>query len=298
MYAVIDIGSNTIRLSMYERTENSIKLLLNQKVMAGLAGEVNKNGALNQAGIEKAIDALLSFKSILKNMKVRDVFVFATASLRNITNTDEALSQIETKTGFSIDVITGKAEAEFAFLGVTHFISVPSGIVIDIGGGSTELVFYKNHNIEKSLSLPIGSLNMFSRFVSGIYPKKKEINEIEKHVLNYITDVKVKNKYSVICGVGGSIRGARKLNNEIKKINHSNREIDMSDLKQLTKAFKEDKEESTKKILKVAPDRIHTLVPGITILDTIAKRYNCKKIVTSDYGVREGYLYSKLFIEN
>ncbi len=298
MYAVIDIGSNTIRLSIYQKTQNSIKLLLNQKNMAGLAGEVNKHGALNQSGIDKAVDALRDFKIILNNMQVKDVFVFATASLRNITNTDEAVSRIETVTGFNIDVITGKEEAEYAFLGVTHFISIPTGIVIDIGGGSTELVFYKNGNIEKSLSLPIGSLNMYSRFVKGIFPKEKEILEIEKHVKNYIQDVKVKNKYKVICGVGGSIRGARKLNNEIRKLNHFNREIEISDLRLMTKDFIQNKKESTRNILKVSPDRIHTLVPGITILDTIAKRYNCEKIITSDYGVREGYLYSKLFIEN
>ncbi len=298
MYAVIDIGSNTIRLSIYEKTKESIKLLLNQKVMAGLAGEVSDNGALNQNGIDKAVDALRDFKSILNNMKIKEVFVFATASLRNITNTDEALNQIETQTGFNIDIITGKSEAEYAFLGVTHFISVPSGIVIDIGGGSTEMVFYKNGEIEKSLSLPIGSLNMYSRFVKGIFPKEKEIKEIEKHVEYFIKDIKVKNKYKVICGVGGSIRGAKKLNNEIKKLNHSNREIDMAHLKELNKNFIENKKQSTKNILKISPDRIHTLVPGITILNTIAKKYDCEKIITSDYGVREGYLYSKLFLEN
>ncbi len=297
MYAVIDIGSNTIRLSIYKKTEKSIKLLINQKFTAGLAGAVNKKGELTKDGMNRAVEALSDFKVILNNMKVKDIFVFATASLRNITNTDAAVQFIQNKTGFVIDIITGLKEAEYAFIGATHFLSLASGIVIDIGGGSTELVFYKHGEIEKSLSLPIGSLNLYTKHVNDLLPNEKEFKKLEKVIDDFISMVNVKNKYKVICGVGGSIRAAKKLNNELNDNHKSNREITKSELAVMMEGFKKDKNKAVKDILKVAPDRIHTLIPGMTILDMIAKKYKCEKIIVSEYGVREGYLYTKLFLE-
>ena len=88
MYGVIDIGSNTIRLCIYEAAGGDINLLFNNKNTAGLAGYV-KNGALTQKGIKKACSVLKQYKATVKNLPVEKLFVFATASLRNITNTDE-----------------------------------------------------------------------------------------------------------------------------------------------------------------------------------------------------------------
>ena len=102
IYGIIDIGSNTIRLSIYRCEENEkVTRLINKKTMAGLASYV-KNGEITKSGIKKACEVLNEYKEIIENLKIEKSFVFATASLRNFTNTDAAVLAIKEKTGFDL----------------------------------------------------------------------------------------------------------------------------------------------------------------------------------------------------
>ena len=122
MYSVIDIGSNTIRLTVYQVEEGQIQTVFHEKSTAGLAGYVTEKGKLSRAGIERAITALERFQSILQKLSIEQVAVFATASLRNIVNTDEALECIERRTGFRVEVISGEKEALLDYVGATYLL--------------------------------------------------------------------------------------------------------------------------------------------------------------------------------
>lgn len=115
-YGVIDVGSNTIRLVIYEVKENRIESLFSNKNTAGLIGYVN-DGELSRKGIRKACDVLNSLQKVAAHAQVEKLYVFATASLRNIANTKEAVEEIEKETGLDIDVISGHDEAELDFEG-------------------------------------------------------------------------------------------------------------------------------------------------------------------------------------
>lgn len=297
MYGVIDIGSNTIRLSIYRKTDKSFKLMLNKKSMAGLAGYVDKRGNLSQKGIKKAVQVLKNFNQILHNIDVQNVFVFATASLRNIENTKEAIAIINEQTGFDIDLVSGEQEAIYDFTGATHLLDLQDGIMIDVGGGSTELVFYKDKQIKRAFSMPIGSLNLYTKHVRDILPTDDEIAEIKETIKTELKRLHMEENSQIICGVGGTVRGALRLNNEINNIPPDNRIIEVKNLQNMLGKFSADRAYSIKKIIKIVPDRIHTIIPGMTILETVAKKYGSEKIIVSEYGIREGYLYTKLFIE-
>ena len=120
MYCVIDIGSNTIRLVIYRVEDGRIKPILNNKYAAGLAGYVDKNGSLRPAGIEKAVTVLREFRQTLDMLPECEVFPFATASLRNIDNTDEVLQAIEASCGFQVRVLSGKEEALYDYHGAVR----------------------------------------------------------------------------------------------------------------------------------------------------------------------------------
>lgn len=298
MYGIIDIGSNTIRLSIYKQTETSFELMLNKKIMAGLAGFVEKDGCLSEDGINKAITSLLHFKKILTYIQVQEVFVFATASLRNVTNTDEAIRTIEETTGFTIDLVSGKQEAIYDFVGATHFMDLKDGLLVDIGGGSTELVVCKDGKIQVALSLPFGSLNLYSNHVSDIIPTEKEMSKIKRVVEQELSRIKISGNYKIICGIGGSIRGTRRLCNAVFGTTpEQGKTIHTKQVTELLEKFSENRKKAISRTIKTLPDRIHTIIPGMIILETIAKKYDSKQIIASDYGVREGYLYTKLFGE-
>ena len=155
MYAIIDIGSNTIRLVLYKIENNQIKSLLNKKSPAGLAGYINKDRCLKKSGIRKAVAVLSEFREILDHMTIQEVFPFATASLRNINNAPEVLEAIRENCGFEVRILSGEEEAIFDYYGALQAMEIDKGLLTDIGGGSTELVFYQDHTIQRATSLPV-----------------------------------------------------------------------------------------------------------------------------------------------
>ena len=149
-YAVIDIGSNSICLVAYEINENNFKTLFKEKIMAGLAGYVKK-GILTDEGIEKACSSLNEFKHILESLSISQCSVFATASLRNISNTEDAVEKIYSLTGFKTEVVSGYDEAVFSCKGAMKDTDMENGVFIDIGGGSTEIAVLDKNEITQAV---------------------------------------------------------------------------------------------------------------------------------------------------
>lgn len=292
-YGIIDVGSNSIRLSVYrlDPEDNQVYPQFKEKVMAGLAGHV-ENGFLTEKGIKKAIDALIQFRWVLQNLRIDEVYVFATASLRNVKNTEDALSKIKEATGFEIDVISGKQEATLDFIGATQLIDLQEGILVDIGGASTEIVQFEDGEIIQAVSLPIGSLNMYKKHVSGLIPTKSERKAIKKQVKDEIenSSINTEKEFVNICGVGGSCRAARSLSYELFETSLDS-EIPTSSIKEMIKEFEDDSKETIDGILQIMPERIHTLIPGLIILNSVTKHFGCEYLTVSNYGVREGYLF-------
>ena len=206
---IVDVGSNTIRLSIYHWEGQTFKLLMNKKEMAGLAGYI-KNGLLSDSGILVACRVLAGFKALLRNFDIADLYVFGTASLRNIVNTEEALETIEAVTGIKVEVLSGADEAAFSFLGATVGGGAPgSGMLADVGGGSTELVAYRDGAITSGCSLPMGSLSLFTKHVSGLFPTKEERKAIRADVKEELEKAKTAGlRCSHLTGVGGTFRAA------------------------------------------------------------------------------------------
>ena len=288
MYGIIDIGSNTIRLVLYDVQDGRIRPMLNKKITAGLAGYVKK-GRMTEKGIKKLIEVLTEFSEILPYIQIKEIFCLATASLRNIENTDEVCTAVKIQCGFDIIVLSGEEEALYDYYGAMQSVNEPAGVVIDIGGGSTEFVFYMENSISKILSIPIGSLTAYSAYVKDIIPTVKERKEIESAMESAMSEIFEKSP-DVICGVGGSIRAAVKVYNEIFPTLPKGR-VQISSLASLLKVRKDI---LAKAILKTAPERIHTFVPGLVLLCTIARKWNIKELTVSTSGVKEGFLTEKL----
>lgn len=297
MYGVIDIGSNTIRLVIYKIEKNQLKPMINKKYTAGLAGYIDSDGAMSQKGIQKLVNTLLELRQIIQNINVQEVFLFGTASLRNITNTEQTLAAVKKYCGYDIDVLTGEQEATFDYYGVIQNPIHSNGLLVDIGGGSTELVFFQNQEIVKAYSLPIGSLNLYTRFVENIIPTDEEAKEIKKEVKKQLQTVEPLGDQDlmvqpVIYGVGGTTRAAAKIISSIagessgKKTGYS-----CDQLKLVLSRLETDEKEVVKHILKAVPERVHTIIPGMITLKTVAGNYGTQTIITSNYGVREGYLH-------
>jgi len=295
LYALVDLGSNSIRMSIYKYDKVNIIPLINKKEMAGLAGYVS-DGKLSQRGIEKAISVLSSFKLILNNFKIKNMHVFATASLRNISNTQQVTDSIKEKLNIKIDVLSGEEEARMDFIGVKYFLNSKEGVLIDIGGGSTEIVVFNNSGIKNLTSLPVGSLNMFVNNVKGMVPEIKEIRKIKKKVNQQLDNLKWDkwDKVQYLNGIGGTVRACFKICSELFYDSKEIEYITPQDVKKVIKLIQNDTLNSYKDIFKIVPERIFTIIPGLIILGEVSKRFSPEKISLSKSGIREGYLVNRI----
>ena len=290
--AIIDLGSNTIRLSIYSVDQtNRFENLLNKKETVGLASYI-ENGSMSENGIIRAISTLNRDKTICDGFGIHDIHVIATAPLRNIDNSDYAIERIQKATGLTIHLLSGEQEATLDFEGAMLCTDIQDGLLIDIGGGSTELVCFKDHKILQAISLPIGSLLGYTKFFKSLTPTKKQIKALKQHFneLLSVTDfIKTQNTTHAI-GVGGSIRAVNKCFKRSYSLN-DNMVLTTKQIKSLYKLIKTMDDDGLNLILKSAPDRIHTIISGMTILMVILDHFDVDDLTISSYGVREGYLY-------
>lgn len=299
IHGIIDIGSSTIRLAIYKVDNGALELLIKKKHTVGLAAYIQDN-IMQPEGIQKACEVLVEFKVFLSNFNITNVVAFTTAALRNVANSKEAVAQIIDHTGIDIMVLSGDEEAAFDFIGATHAMETKDGILIDIGGASTELVSYKDGAILGMISMPIGSLAMHTKHVKGLLPSKEEEATIKNEVVLELEQAVAfkTGSYKNICGIGGTFKGAGKLNNELFSLPDSNQKIQVPCIRQMIDQFECDAEaisnDNLEILLKVVPERIKTIIPGLIILDTLASQFQSETITVSNSGVREGYLYDKV----
>ena len=178
-YAVIDIGSNTMRLSVYSCRGDHVSILFTKKETAGLAGYVT-DGAMTEEGVDQCVTVLKSFQESLLGVRIDGLSVFATASLRNVCNTEDILRTIARRTGIKVVILSGQEEAILDFIGATHSVGMKNGLLIDIGGGSTELTAFSEQTISCAESISIGSLSLYTNYVEELLPTPAEQKAIRR----------------------------------------------------------------------------------------------------------------------
>lgn len=291
VYGIIDIGANSIRLCLYKCEGNKINLVLSKKSTVGLIGYI-ESGALLQKGIQKACSVLNNFNEVILYLNIEHTYVIATASLGNITNFNEVIGQIQENTGFQINLLSGEEEAKLGYLGSSMIITMDSGLYVDISGGSTALVPFANGSIINALSIPYGSLNMSMKYVKGITPHKANILNIKHELRRELKRTKLfeLNAHYDICAAGGTARAARKLYNDIYDLPLDNNVMKIDGFTDIITKYNEERRDIVNRLKQLTPDRLHTVISGIVILQTIAVMSESKFIIVSDYGLREGYL--------
>lgn len=156
--AVIDLGSNSVRLVVYESLARSLVSIFNEKTLCGLGREVQTTGLLAPDAIAKALTSLRRFRALCRVMKVGRVYAIATAACRDASNGPEFIAMAERICGVPITILTGKREAHLSALGVVSGVYKPDGLVGDLGGGSLELIDVRGNRLSRGVTLPLGSL--------------------------------------------------------------------------------------------------------------------------------------------
>ena len=298
LYAIIDIGSNTIRMAIYRIEGGRAEMLMKKKHAVGLAAHV-KHGVMQPSGIDRTVRILNGFRAFLKQFAITNIVAFTTAALRNAKNSAEAVGAIERRTGLSVRVITGDEEAEYDFIGAVHGFAADNGLLIDIGGASTELVAYENRTIATKISLPMGSLAFYTNHVKALLPTATEVTAMRadaETVLQSAESFSALRAASLV-GIGGTFKGASALYNAMFQKSAANTHLETEKLEEMIRYFSPAgalTEKTTILLMKNVPERMHTVIPGLVIADVLANHFHAQEITYSDSGVREGYIYAEI----
>ncbi len=289
---IIDIGSNSIRLVVYDQQKRSPVPIYNEKVMCALGKGLATTGMLNPEGVELAKQALKRFLAMGRNMEITSLYVMATAAIRDAKDGPSFAKYLEETYDIDVDIISGKKEAKLGAYGICSSMYRPQGVTGDLGGGSLELVRVDDGQIADHASLPIGSLRMIDES-KGDRDKLRKLVEKRFADLKWLEDRKVPGFYAI----GGSFRALARMhmaaNNYPLHILHEYK-IDAKNFLSFVRDIAAMPENKLEKFPGSAPRRVPALPGAAIVLEHIIEHARPESIVFSASGIREGYLYEKL----
>ena len=290
LYAVIDIGSSIVKYKIYKYDGKEIEptIIYDQRISLI---SYRKDDKLTKEGLDILLETLGKLKNYSEQLQVDKTYYVATASLRNINNSDEVLSTVKKELNINIKILTGYEEAHHSF-NSTKWIKMPEndGILVDIGGGSSEVSIFEDYTPVEQKSVPIGVITIYQNYVSLLLPTKQEQDEIVKIIREKIKEQKFsKTSKNYLYGIGKSIVTVKKLFKHMGlKIEEST--LDIKDIDYLLNIFSSNTKESYQPLLLVDSERIHTIIPSLLVIKALSCEFNLKKLYVCDVTLQDGII--------
>ncbi len=290
--AVIDIGSNSLRLVVYDAPRRSAHTLLNEKVMCGLGRGLEKTGKLNAEGVALAKENLQRFVALARAVRAARIDVLATAAVRDAEDGADFVNDIEKRFQIRVRVLPGSEEGRLSALGVLSGIPDATGIVGDLGGGSIELAAVGNAKVGSVTTLPIGPLRLIEE-VRNASDDRELKDIIDRHLdsVSWLGRIEEPRFYAV----GGAWRAIARIHME----QHDyplhiiqNYVLPRAEVQNFLDIMARQSRKSLEKISTISRKRLEVVPLAARILARILRRIDAKELVFSAAGLREGHLYS------
>lgn len=297
--AVIDIGTNSTRMLIFREDKKGKMFRVNKSVRYTRMGQdVNKTKRLHSDAIKRNIEALEEYKNIAKDYDVKEMFIFGTSALRDAENSSEFIDLAAQKLNMKVEIVSGKTEAKYGFVGVSQCFENERLLIFDIGGGSTELIYGFGQELIKMKSLNIGSVRSTEAYIKNDPPSVDELKKLNKEALDQLkaslVDYECYKPY-ILVGIGGTATTVSTIKQELKiydseKVHKSI--VTQSELEAIIKDLTSKTVEERSQIVGLEAKRADIIIAGVNILNDILKVTETSSFVTCDYDNLEGAAYS------
>lgn len=297
-YGIIDIGSNSIRLVIYSNGPTGrLHEIENVKAVARLKNDLDNKNRLSDNGIKKLIQILQSFRAVVETYELSKFHCVATATVREARNQEEMMMRVYEKLGWEIQILSEKEEAYYGYLAVIHSMSITEGITIDIGGGSTEVTYFKDRKLKASHSFPFGALTLQS-FFHKIEPRRIQLKKLNTYLKNQFETIDwLKNKFVPLIAIGGSARN-------LVEIHQNKSDYPLAGLHQYAMTEKDLKDvcyflaklnkTELEKVDGLSKDRADTIFPASLVFLSLYQTVASSQFILSRKGLRDGFFYQLL----
>ena len=297
--AIIDLGSNTARLLLVDVKENGHFQIVDQLKEAPRLGEgMERDGFLKPQRIQATIKTLKMFRKLCDVNGIERIIAVATAAVRRAKNQRSFLDEVSATCGIKLRVLSAEEEAVYVYRGVINTMDVPKGLILEIGGGSTKIVYYNRRNLLNYETLPFGAITLTELFNGdGLTPSEQaeKVEEFFTEQLKRIEWLKDVDPEVQLIGVGGSFRNLCRMTKIMKKYplkiihNYVVNDTDFVHVYDLIKSLDLDRK---KKIKGLSTERADILPSALAAISAFKKYLNLGNIVISGSGLRTGMLYN------
>jgi exopolyphosphatase/guanosine-5'-triphosphate,3'-diphosphate pyrophosphatase len=285
LIGIIDIGSNSVRLVVFEPPYCGNRPIFNEKVQCGLGRDLEKNGKLHKGARQSAMHALAGFHSLSKAFQLDDLIVIGTAALRDAKDGQAFVQEAKKKLGIDITVITGDEEARYAALGVKAAFKTAKGVVGDLGGGSLELAVLNKSGVGERISLPLGVLRTMAHEDAKAFIKK-HLDGVPKDILKHKNFYAVGGTWRALAaafvreqkGSGASVAGLNGFKLETSDMLKFSWQIAAQTPEQLVEKYN------------LEHKRANMLPTAALIMHSVLKKLKSEKVIFSNSGLRDGVL--------
>lgn len=298
--AIIDIGSNSIRVVIYQvNVDLTFKIIDQEKSIVRLGSYLNKDNYINNEGVDITVRVLREFKDLCDIYGATEIDAVATEAIRKAKNGKDICNLIKSELGIDIRILSGKEEAFYGYYAVKNTMNEKNAIIIDIGGSSLEITLMKDGRIKEAISLPLGCIPLSVEFNNVLNEKDKK--NLENYIFNQLDKIGwIKGSYNII-GIGGTIRTISKINR--KKTSYPlnlthNYRIDIQELDEIYESIQSMDEIDRRKVKGLAKERIDIFTAPLGAIVSIMKYCNSSNLIISEVGIREGLIYSSILKES
>ncbi|AKL93638.1 bifunctional 3-dehydroquinate synthase/phosphatase AroB [Clostridium aceticum] len=293
-YAAIDIGTNSMRLLLAD-VEGTRILHRSKEINTTRIGQaVDQEGLITKEGMERNLQAFEDFVKKARAYQAEKIFAIATSAVRDAKNGRDFVQAAFDKTGITIEILTGKQEAEMGYRGVLMGLEYldQETLVIDIGGGSTEFILGQGINLQELISENVGAVRMTERVGEGEALEEAIQKEIQAAIERF-----KRKKITQLIGIGGTITTLAALHQELDPYDMEkvhNYSLCIEDIDTIKEKLAVLTIEERRKLKGIHPKRADIIVAGVTILQVIMKSLTIPSIIVSEYDNLEGLVHEKL----
>lgn len=296
--AIIDLGSNSVRMNIMGINARGGYAVYDQaKEMVRLSEGLSSDGLLKDEPVDRTLKALEYFSNLIEVYGVTEVHALSTAAVRQAKNQSDFVEKVYQQTGLKLRILSGEEEAYYDYLGVINAIALNDAIIVDIGGGSTEIILVRNRRLVNAISIPFGSVILTERFFKGEKTKKKDIQACEAFLLKLLKDISwlKKGKNIPIIGLGGVIRTIGKVDRNMNRYSGElmhNYQLTDEELKNVFDLIHTCDVKDIDKIEGISKRRADIMTMGIMPIKVLQKLLQSPSLVISSNGLREGYFFA------
>ncbi len=297
---IIDLGSNSARLVIVNLFEDGFFMVVDElKESVRLGQDMERDGFLKPQRVAETVKTLRMFKRLCDVSGVTRIIGVATEAVRRAKNQRSFLDEIQTSCGVKLRVLTAEEEATLVYRGVINTMDIPKGVILEIGGGATKIIYYNRRNMLRFATVPFGAVTLTDMFSGeGLKPEEQaaKIEEFFLEKLNEIDWLGEIDPDAQMIGVGGSFRNLFKINKMVHKypldvVHNFNLEAEsFYPVYDMIKVLDLDKK---KKIKGLSAERADILPAALAIIKTFITRLNFNNFTFSGSGLREGIMFNQ-----